>query len=81
MTPAEREAKNALDRAYAADLLERRKRAPCPVCGAPRGKPCIRGGKPKAGVHWQRAYEANVRGYVKGPDYWRHRRGWKSLAR
>jgi hypothetical protein len=67
---------HALEREYLADLYERTLRAPCTRCGARPRKPCLhtdgpRKGKPMAKYHGVRSDEANVRGYVKGPRYWR----------
>ena len=79
MTPHQRKTRNALDRAYLADLRRRVLLSRCPACGAPRLRACVhlsgpRRGQPMAGYHGSRSDEANRAGHVKGPVYWRSRR-------
>jgi phage terminase large subunit GpA-like protein len=79
MTPEQRKVRNALEREYLAELHMRRLRVACPTCGAERFASCLhqdgpRRGQAMAGVHGDRAFEANRQGHVKGPVYWRHHR-------
>lgn len=63
-----------LQKEYAADLLERVKKAPCPECKARPGKPCISDRAPFVGrelarAHWGRHNAAKILGYVRGKYY------------